>query len=257
MTVGRPVDAIRFEAMNGKQIKYQSVATDGLAMPVQSIVKIAFDPHPDYFEALDRLVPFAIKTLDLGKHWHVVSSIGSLKLDWSYNNVTEKYTYKIAEITIARPSDIAEICIDRTIKFGGIIIDDIPWEVRDAIETIMDEAWLYCTGKKNAQINLFDMSTKPGELASKPGELETKNLESLHQTIKRELSILGVRSFYIEDYFGVAGETPSVEGFAAWQAEEDEELPIAQSGDSLMDTAKSVVNDAISRSKAKKEAVPA
>ena len=236
-------------------------------MPVQSIVKIAFEPHPDYFEALDKLVPFAIKTLDLGKHWHAVSSIGSLRLDWSYNNVTEKYTYKIAEITIDRPSHIAEICIDRSIKFGGIIFDDIPWEVRDAIEAIMDEAWLYCSGKKNAQLNLFDMPTKPGELASKPGELESKKVDTstllaLQESVQADLRSAGIKQFYIEDYLGAAGDTPSVEGFHEWQEEEDEEQMIAQPGDSLMDTAKAVVNDAISRSKgtrskAKKEAVTA
>jgi hypothetical protein len=158
--VGRPVDTIRFQTINSKQIKYKTIGTDGLAMPVQSIVKISLDPHPDYFTALDRLAPFAIKTLDLGKHWQAVTSVGSLKLEWTYNNNTKKFTYKIAEISGARPSHISEIPIERTFKLGDIIIDDIPWEVRDAIESIMDEAWMYCTGKKSAQLNLFD---NPGQ----------------------------------------------------------------------------------------------
>ncbi|MBC7515512.1 MAG: hypothetical protein H7237_03615 [Alkalinema sp. FL-bin-369] len=253
---GRPIDTIRFEAINGKQIKYQSIGSDDLiAMPVQSIVKIAVDPHPDYFTALDKLVPFAIKVMDLGKNWQVESSIGSLRLEWSYNNTTEKYTYKIAEITIFRSSDISEIPIDRSLKFGGIIIDDIPWEVRDAIEDILDQAWFYCTGKKTAQLNLFEMPN--------PEPRATQTLASIQEPVKKELLDLGVKSFYIEDYFGFAGESPSALGFAAWQSEEDAEQPtMAQSGASLKDTAKAVVTDAISRSKgtrskAKKEAVTA
>lgn len=190
--IGRPIDAIRFEVINGTQIRYQSVPADGLAMPVQSIVKVNVDPHPEYFEALDKLVPFAVKVLDLGPAWLVGSSIGSLKLDWTYNNNTEKYTYKITEISIARYSDVSEIVIPRIIKFGGITIDDIPWEVRDAIEGIIDEAWLYCIGKKTAQLNLFDVAPK---------------------SIQDEL----------DDYLGRAGELPSVEGFQDWLPEQDEQ----------------------------------
>ena len=234
---GRPIDTIRFEAINGKNIKFKAIGNNNLiAMPVTSEVKIAVDPHSDYFTALDKLVPFAIKVMKLEKDWLPISSIGSLRLEWSYNNTAEKYTYKIAEITIFRSSDISEIPIDRSLKFGGIIIDDIPWEVRDAIEDIFDQAWFYCTGKKTAQLNLFEMPTQEPRA--------TQTLAAIQEPVKKELLDLGVKSFYIEDYFGVAGETPSALGFAAWQAEEIEtEIPaIAQKR---------------TRSKAKKEAVPA
>jgi hypothetical protein len=160
MTVGRPIDSLRFEKMNGKQIVFQQVSATDLAMPVQSIVKINQDPHSDYFKALDALVPFAIKVMDLGPHWQH-SSIGSLKLEWTYNNNTEKFTYKIDSITIARPSHLSELAIPRMMNFGGIVIDDIPYEVRDAIENIMDQAYLYVHGKKTAQLNLFDVQPKP------------------------------------------------------------------------------------------------
>jgi hypothetical protein len=219
-------------------------------MPVQSIVKLNQDPHPDYFTALDKLAPFAIKTLDLGKHWELVSSIGSLKLDWSYNNNTEKFTYKIAEITIARLSHISEISIPRSIKFGGIIIDDIPFDVQAAIEDIMDEAWLYCIGQKTAQLNLFEIQKKM-EPNPPPIVQRSKTVEALLE--------LGVERYKIDDYLGVAGDFPTVDGFAEWQEEEEAEQPSAQYEDRLMDTAKVVASEAISRSKgtrskAKKEA---
>ena len=260
---GRPIDTIRFETINGKQIKYQSIGSDDLiAMPVQSIVKIAVDPHPDYFTALDKLVPFAIKAMDLGKNWQVESSIGSLRLEWSYNNTTEKYIYKIAEITIFRSSDISEIPIDRSLKFGGIIIDDIPWEVRDAIEDILDQAWFYCTGKKTAQLNLFEMPTQEPRatqtLAEKaelidriikkdvPEEVIEKAIaeavDRKRKAVSMKLKNMGVENYRIEDYLGDAADNPSVEGFHDWQCEPDQQQPIAQKR---------------TRSKAKKEAVPA
>jgi hypothetical protein len=170
MSVGRPTDTLRFERMNCKQIAFQQVSADELAMPVQSIVKLNQDPHPDYFKALDALAPFAIEVIGFDKQIWSTASIGALALEWTYNNNTEKYTYKIANLTIDRPSIQSEVIISRTMSIGGITIDDIPHEVQGAIEHIMDEAYLYCTGKKTAQLNLFDtppqVSRKPPEFGS-------------------------------------------------------------------------------------------
>lgn len=240
MGSGRPVDTIRFESISGKQIKYQSIASDGLSMPVQSIVKINQEPHPDYFSALDKLAPFAIKVLDLGKHWQAVSTIGSLKLEWTYNNNTEKFTYKIQEIALARPSDISEIAIERFIKFGGIVIDDIPWEVRDYIEVIMDEAWLYCSGKKTAQLNLFEMVS----------------VETAQKAVKIALQGMGVESYRIEDYLGEAGDSPSVEGFHEWQCEPEQQCLI-RSEKALKEFRKKTIEPAAKSTRSKAKAVPA
>lgn len=218
MTVGRPIDSIRFEKMNGKQIVFQQVSATDLAMPVQSIVKINQDPHPDYFKALDALVPFAIKVMDLGPHWQY-SSIGSLKLEWTYNNNTEKFTYKIDSITIARPSALSELAIQRMMTFGGIVIDDIPYEVRDAIEAIMDQTYLYVLGKKTAQLNLFDFESK--------SEPDSKDLTVLQYEVTKALEELSIQPEGIELYLEFAGDSPSVEGFHDWNEEDDipEELP--------------------------------
>lgn len=221
--IGRPIDAIRFEVINGIKIRYQSVPADGLAMPVQSNVKVRTDPHTDYFDSLDKLVPFAIKVLDLGPNWVHDSAIGSLKLDWTYSDRAEMWFYKIAEITIARSSHMTEIEIPRMVKFGGIIIDDIPASVQDAIETIMDEAWLYCSGKKTAQLNLFDVAPKSKAVESKP-------LISIQMDVVNELLELGVERCQIDDYLERAGESPSTEGFQDWLREQvEQEEPIETS----------------------------
>lgn len=212
MSVGRPIDALRFEKMNAKQIVFQQVSAEDVAMPVQSIVKINQDPHPDYFKALDALVPFAIKVMDLGPHWQF-SSIGSLKLEWTYNNNTEKFTYKIDSITIARLSHLSELAIPRMMTFGGIVIDDIPYEVRDAIENIMDQAYLYVLGKKTAQLNLFDTQPKP--------ELDSAVLTVIRGEVIKALEERGVHHEGIELYLEFAGNSPSVEGFLDWNEEDD------------------------------------
>jgi hypothetical protein len=210
MSVGRPIDTLRFERMNCKQIAFQQVSTDGLTMPVQSIVKLNQDPHPDYFKALDALVPFSIKVLDLGPHWKF-SSIGSLKLAWSYSNVTEKYTYKIENITIVRPSNVGELPIGRAINFGGITIDDIPWDVQALIDAIMDEAYLYCTGKKTAQLNLFDT---PPQVSP---ELKKAGLELIQGAIRDALMAKGIKPYFIDGYLESAGDNPSVADFHEWE----------------------------------------
>jgi hypothetical protein len=214
MTVGRPIDALRFEKMNGKQIVFQQVGDGDMAMPVQSIVKMTVDPHPDYFNALDSLVPFACKIMDLGPHWSC-SSIGSLKLDWTYNNNTEKFTYKIDSITIARPSHLSELAIPRMMSFGGIVIDDIPCEFQDAIENIMDQAYLYVIGKKTAQLNLFDVQSKP--------ELDSAVLTVIRGEVIKALESRGVHDEGIELYLEFAGDSPSIEGFFEWS--EDGDIP--------------------------------
>lgn len=212
--VGRPIDSIRFEVINGNQIKYQSIGTEAIQMPIQSIIKVNQDPHPDYFKTLDKLVPFAIEVLDLGKHWKTGSSIRSLKLEWTYSNLTEKFSYKIAEITIVRMSGIGELCIPRMIKFGGIVFDEVPTEMKIAIDDIMDEAWLYCAGKKTAQLNLFDIQS---QTESKP----VVDLDNMRSYVRKALQSRGVSTDMIDAYLNLAGGDLSVKGFVDWMQEVD------------------------------------
>lgn len=235
--VGRPIDAIRFEVINGNQIKYQSIGTDAIQMPVQSIVKVNQDPHPDYFRALDKLASFAIETLDLGKNWKTNSSIGSLKLEWTYSNQTEKFSYKIAEITIARSSSIEELCIPRIIKFGGIVADEIPWDVKGAIDDIMDEAWLYCAGKKTAQLDLFDTSS---QIESKPAV----DLDDMRSYVRKALNDRGIYHEIIDAYLEEDGEEISVKGFYDW-FEDDDQLMTEPNIEALNETIADLSNKEI------------
>ena len=243
MSVGRPIDALRFELMNANQIKYQVIPIDGLAMPVQSIVKLKQDPHPDYFTALDKLVPFAIKVLDLGPNWINESAIGSLKLEWTYSDREKRWSYKISEITIARSSNMFEIPILRSIRFGGIIIDDIPSSILNAIEDIMDEAWLYCTGKKTSQLNLFDVNAVSVDISP------TAEIPKIVEALLEE----DVERSQIDEYLDNAGDDPTFDGFFAWQEEEEERWQSEQNKDEFEGKVELVVASTRSKATTKKK----
>ena len=154
MTTPRP-ETIQFSLISANEIRYAFPAV-GEAMPVSSSGKTRHqEPHPDYFAALDELIPFVIDVMDLGASWES-GSIGSLRLAWTDDGEIEP-SYKIASIDIARQSASGEIVADRKLTCPRIVNDDIPDEVLDIIDRIMDEAWLYSTGEKPSQATLFEM----------------------------------------------------------------------------------------------------
>jgi hypothetical protein len=208
MGSGRPVDAIQFSAINAKKIVFQQSAIEGesIAVPLESTVKIDEEPHPDYFEALDKLVEYAIKMMDLGSNWKH-ASCGGIKLKWTYNHNLEKFTYRIESIAIARTSCAGELPISRSVSFGGVIYDEIPAIVIDAIDAIMDEAWLYLSGKKTAQLNLFEAPVS---------KAKDEALERRRSEVRAALEQAAIPKECIDQYLEFAGETPSVDDFYDW-----------------------------------------
>ena len=154
MTTPRP-ESLQFSLISANEIRYAFPAV-GEAMPITSSGKTRHqEPHPDYFAALDELIPFVIDVMDLGTSWES-GSIGSLRLAWTDDGEIEP-SYKITSIDIARHSASGEIMTDRKLTCPRIVGDDIPPEVLEIIDRIFDEAWLYSTGEKPSQATLFEM----------------------------------------------------------------------------------------------------
>lgn len=154
MTTPRP-DTIQFSLISASEIRYAFPAV-GDAMPVSSSGKTRHqEPHPDYFAALDELIPFVIDVMDLGSSWES-GSIGSLRLAWTDDGEIEP-SYKIVSIEISRPSGSDETITDRKLSCPRIVSEDIPDSVLEIIDRIFDEAWLYSTGEKPSQATLFEM----------------------------------------------------------------------------------------------------
>ena len=154
MTTPRP-DTLQFSLISANEIRYAFPAV-GEAMPVSSSGKTRHqEPHPDYFAALDELIPFVIDVMDLGASWES-GSIGSLRLAWTDDGEIEP-SYKITSIEISRPSASEETMTNRKLSCPRIVSEDIPDSVLGVIDRIMDEAWLYSTGEKTSQATLFEM----------------------------------------------------------------------------------------------------
>lgn len=154
MTTPRP-DKLQFSLISANEIRYAFPAV-GEAMPITSSGKTRHqEPHPDYFSALDELIPFVIDVMDLGSSWES-GSIGSLSLAWTDDGEIEP-SYKITSIEISRPSASEETMTNRKLSCPRIVSEDIPDSVLGMIDRICDEAWSYCTGEKTSQATLFEM----------------------------------------------------------------------------------------------------
>lgn len=244
MGSGRPVDAIQFISINAKKIVFQQSAIEGesIAVPLESTVKIDDEPHPDYFAVLDVLVPYTIKMMGLDNSLWKHASCGGIKLKWTYNHNLEKFTYRIESIAIARTSCAGELPISRSVSFGGVIYDEIPAIVIDAIDAIMDEAWLYLSGKKTAQLNLFEAPVS---------KAKDEALERRRSEVRAALEQAAIPKEGIDQYLESAGETPSVDDFYDWnngEYDDDESTLIKESIANIDEAQKST------RSKAKKVA---
>jgi hypothetical protein len=155
-SAGRPVNTVLFTRLNHKKIEFlQCTKTESRVKPYTSIVKIDEDPHPDYSTALDRLVGFVIEVMNLGENWTHSNTI-DLKLSWDYSDRNERWQCKIEKIKIARSTVGDELIVGRSIEVGDIVFDDIPVSILESFEDIFDEAWLYCQGRKTAQLSLFE-----------------------------------------------------------------------------------------------------
>lgn len=154
MTTPRP-DKLQFSLISANEIRYAFPAV-GVAMPVLSCGKTRHqEPHPDYFAALDELIPFVIDVMGLLPIWES-GSIGSLRIAWTDDGEIEP-SYKITSIEISRLSGSEEIMTDRKLSCPRIVDEDIPGSVLEIIDRIMDEAWSYCTGEKTSQATLFEL----------------------------------------------------------------------------------------------------
>ena len=135
------------------------------------------DPHPDFYETLNAFSIWVVDLLDLGSSW-LQSEVESV--DAGYENIDDEPILSIRSIVLKRESMDGEIIMKRSIKTSRVCADDIPPELDNALEKLWLEAWLYATGKKSAQAQLFEIGrfqTKSASLNAKDAVFQIKMTE--------------------------------------------------------------------------------
>lgn len=163
---------INFTSVSTRVIKFDRTIGRNQTELVAVNITDEDEPHPDLLEALNAFSFWVVDVLDLGGSW-LQSEVQMV--DAGYTNIEERPILSVRSIAMSRESLDGEILIKRSVKMSKICADDIPEGLIDCLENLWLEAWLYASGQKSAQLQLFAIDRTKSALC--PGSQETIELK--------------------------------------------------------------------------------
>lgn len=294
MASGRPIDTVRFTSVSHSRLEYDREEPGEHAEHV--VAKINdYELSPKFFEALNNLIPIVVDALDLGKTW-LQGEILGIKTQWTWsgdkwllkiNEIELSRSTFNGEIPMQRSVKTGKITEEGFDPFTRSMLENI-WDEAwihlkqqpkqgDLFETQPSAKSISLENRRSAVRAELEQMAIPSEGIKAYLEFagETPSVDDFNDwnegeydepvdlsdrkrnLVGTELLVLDIAGDQISEYLEADTESPSVERFYQWQADSNKN-PLYQwepKPEEPITPPKATPRR--TRSKAKKEAVPA